>query len=65
MKEKFTISVTGKGLRIIGRQDTGLEFSAAEALMLLDILRDEEKNLRAMADNQSPAPLRFDFGSGS
>lgn len=36
--EKFTIKVTDSGVVVIGEKGDRLEFSAGEALMLLDIL---------------------------
>ena len=59
--EKFTIDITDKGIDITGQKGLSLAFSAVEALMLLDILRHEEGNLRKMADEASPLPMRFHF----
>ncbi|EFK08786.1 conserved hypothetical protein [delta proteobacterium NaphS2] len=36
-----------------------MEFGALEALMLLDILKNEESNLREMADSASPLSLNL------
>ena len=55
--EKFTIKVTDKGVAVIDQNGTRMEFSAGEALMLLDILKNEEVQLRKMADSASPLSL--------
>jgi N-acetyl-beta-hexosaminidase len=60
-REKFTISVNDKGVFIRAGSGNGMEFSAGEALMLLDILRDEEARLQKMADAVSPLPIKFTF----
>lgn len=52
--EKFTIEITEIGLVITAEKGDRLEFSAVEALMLLDILKNEEAELRKMADAASP-----------
>jgi hypothetical protein len=52
--EKFTIEITESGLVVTGEKGDRLEFSAGEALMLLDILKNEEAQLRKMADAASP-----------
>ena len=57
--EKFTIKVTDKGVTVIGEKGDRLEFSAGEALMLLDILKNEEVELRKMADAASPLSLNI------
>ena len=59
--EKFTIKVTDKGVVVIGEKGDRLEFSAGEALMLLDILKNEEVELRKMAETASPLPLTTHF----
>lgn len=59
MREKFTIKMTKDGLVIRGEHGTSLDFSAVEALMLLDILKEEEPALRRMADEASPLPVRI------
>jgi hypothetical protein len=59
IKEKFTIEVTDNGLEIFCGGEKVLHFTASEALMLLDILQNEEKNLKQMADEASPAPIRI------
>jgi hypothetical protein len=55
--EKFTIRVTDSGLLIMDQEGQCLSFSAGEALMLLDILTNEEAELKAMAENASPLPV--------
>ena len=57
--EKFTIKVTDSGVVVIGEKGNRLEFSAGEALMLLDILKNEEVALRKMADAASPMPVKI------
>ena len=59
LMEKFTIKVTDKGVIVIGEKGDRLEFSAGEALMLLDILKNEEVELRKMAEAASPLPLNI------
>jgi hypothetical protein len=58
-KEKFTIKVTDSGLEIFCDGEKALHFTAGEALMLLDILQTEEANLKRMADEASPSPIRI------
>jgi len=55
--EKFTIRVTGSGVLIRDQEGKCLSFSAGEALMLLDILTNEEAELKAMAEKASPLPV--------
>jgi hypothetical protein len=55
--EKFTIRVTDSGLFIMDQEGKSLNFSAGEALMLLDILTNEEAELKAMAEKASPLPV--------
>jgi len=57
--EKFTISVTDRGVIITGKEGNRMEFSAGEALMLLDILKDEEVKLRKIAQKASPLPVKI------
>lgn len=62
IKEKFTIKITGTGLVIESMaqgERKSLRFSASEALMLLDILRNEEAKLQKMADKASPIPFKI------
>ncbi|MDB4443903.1 hypothetical protein N9174_01010 [bacterium] len=58
-KEKFTIEVSDNGLDIFSGGERVLHFTAGEALMLLDILQNEEANLRRMSDDASPIPIRI------
>ena len=57
--EKFTIKVTNRGVVVIAENGNRMEFSAGEALMLLDILKNEEIELRKMAESASPLPLNI------
>ena len=57
--EKFTIRVTDRGVVITGKEGNSMEFSAGEALMLLDILKDEEAELRKIAEETSPLPIKI------
>lgn len=60
-REKFTIKVTDGGVVVIGEEGNGLNFSPGEALMLLDVLKNEENELRKMAEEKSPAPVKIQF----
>jgi hypothetical protein len=57
LREKFDIKVTKDGLVIQGEDSMSMTFSAVEALMLLDILKGEEKTLRRIAHEASPLPV--------
>ena len=57
--EKFTITVEEKGLVILGGDGSRMQFTAVEALMLLDILKDEEERLRKMAQDASPISMEI------
>ena len=57
--EKFTIEITDSGVIVIGENGSRLKFSAGEALMLLDILKNEEAELRKIAEGASPLPLNI------
>lgn len=57
--EKFTVEMTKSGLNILGADRQVLHFTAVEALMLLDILKDEEAELKRMAEKASPFPLKI------
>ncbi len=57
--EKFKIEVTETGVVVTGENEGRLEFSAVEALMLLDILKNEEAELRKMADAASPMSVKI------
>ncbi len=57
--EKFTVEMTKSGLNILGADRQVLHFTAVEALMLLDILKDEEAELKRMAEKASPFPPKI------
>ena len=57
MKEKFTITIEETGLVILGGDGIRMQFAAVEALMLLDILKDEEEKLKKMAQDASPISM--------
>jgi hypothetical protein len=57
--ERYVITVGDAGLEIRDSKGKTLSLTAAEALMLLDILKTEEEKLRQMADQASPMPVRF------
>lgn len=57
--EKYTIRVTEKGLVIQVPSGETLDLTAVEALMLLDILRNEEETLTKIAEEASPLPFRM------
>jgi len=59
--ERYRITVGDGGLEIRNSKGKGLTFTAAEALMLLDILKNEEEKLRLAAEKASPLPVRFRF----
>ena len=59
IKEKFTIKMKDDGIDIIGGDGNSLYFTASEALMLLDILRNEEPNLKQMAEKASPMSMKI------
>ncbi len=61
MKEKFTIKMTDKGVAVLGKDENRLDFTASEALMLLDILRSEETKLKEMAEQAGPIPIKIKF----
>ena len=63
IKVEITIRITDKGVDILSGEDKGLHFSASEALMLLDILRNEEQKLRQMAEKVCPMPIRIESSS--
>ena len=58
-KEKFTIKIKEDGVDIIGGDGKRLYFTASEALMLLDILKNEEQKLKRMAEEASPMPMKI------
>jgi hypothetical protein len=57
--EKFTVEVTKSGVDILGADGQVLHFTAVEALMLLDILKNEEEGLKRMAEEASPIPIKI------
>jgi len=57
--EKFTIKITDHGVVITGKEGNSLEFSAGEALMLLDVLKNEESELRKRAEEASPLSVEI------
>ncbi|GAF86426.1 unnamed protein product [marine sediment metagenome] len=59
MTDKFTIKVKKSGVLILSTEGKKLEFNAGEALMLLDILKNEESELRKIADEASPMPIKI------
>jgi hypothetical protein len=59
--ERFRITVSDGGLEIHSSEGKGLSFTAAEALMLLDLLRNEEERLKRLAEQASPLPLQIRF----
>lgn len=60
--ERFTIRVTDQGLLIRDHGGKELRFTPSEALMILDILKNEEEALERMARESSPLPIRMLFG---
>jgi len=59
--ERYRITVGDGGLEIHSSQGSSLHFTAAEALMLLDILKNEEDKLKLMAEQTSPMSVRMRF----
>lgn len=59
--ERYSITVGEGGLEIHSSEGKGLSFTAAEALMLLDILKNEEEKLKLLAQQASPLPIRIRF----
>jgi hypothetical protein len=57
--EKFTIRVTDDGVLMMDQEGNCLSFTAGEALMVLDILRSEEAELKDMAEKASPLPVKI------
>ena len=58
--ERFTIRITDSGMAILSGEGKSLHFTAGEALMLFDILRNEEPKLRQMAEEARPIPIQID-----
>lgn len=63
-KDKYTIKVDENGLGISGHNGNIFQFSAAEALMLLDILKNEENKLKEAARKASPMPIDINLSAG-
>lgn len=59
--ERYSITVGDGGLEIRNTKGKVLSFTAAEALMLLDILKNEEEKLRLTAEKASPLAVRIQF----
>jgi hypothetical protein len=57
--ERYRITVGEGGLEIQSSEGKTLSFTAAEALMLLDILKNEEEKLKLLAEQASPLPFRI------
>jgi hypothetical protein len=57
--DKFTIRLSDKGMVILSAKKERLQFTATEALMLLDILKCEEQKLKQMADEARPIPIQI------
>lgn len=57
--EIYTIKITESGLAILSGKGKSLHFTATQALMLLDILREEEQRLKQMAQEASPIPIKI------
>ena len=57
MKEKFTIRIAANRVDIVDGDGIELRLTAGEALMLLDILRNEEEHLKTEAGKASPLPF--------
>lgn len=60
VNSKFTITVEDNGLTILGGDGSKMRFTAGEALMLLDILRNEEGRLKKAAQDASPCPWHIE-----
>ena len=58
IKEKYTIQITDVGVEILATNSKEIHLTAVEALMLLDILKNEEKTLIKMAEAVSPIPTK-------
>ena len=55
--EKYTIEIDDAGHVTISGEDGQLRFSAVEALMVLDILKNEENKLKELAEEAAPIAL--------
>ena len=59
--ERYSITVGDAGLEIRNSEGKGVILTATEALMLLDILKNEEERLKLAAEKASPLPVRIHF----
>jgi hypothetical protein len=59
--ERYTITVGDGGLEIQSSDGNIVSFTPTEALMLLDILKNEEEKLKLLAEHASPLPIRIRF----
>ena len=57
--ERYRITIGDGGLEIRNSEGKVLNFTATEALMLLDILKTEEEKLRCLAEKASPLPVQI------
>jgi len=57
--EKLTIRTTDSGIVILSGEENSLHFTSGEALMLLDILKNEEPRLRKMAGEALSIPIKI------
>jgi len=48
-----------KGLLIVSEDQGQVHLSPSDALMLLDILRNEEQKIRQLADDTRPIPIKI------
>ena len=55
--EKLAIEITESGEVILRGQNNLLKLTAGEAIMLLDILRNEEENLKKTGEKASPISI--------
>jgi hypothetical protein len=57
--EKFIIEIKENRVAILSGEGTRLDFTAGEALMLLDALKTEEARLKEMSERAAPIPIRI------
>ena len=57
--EKLTIEITEGGEVIFKGQNNLFKLTPGEAIMLLDILQNEEGNLKKMAEQASPLSIKL------
>ena len=64
-RERLTVTIGKDSIVIAQTAEDGapcqLRLTPGDALMLLDILRNESERLEAMAAEAAPIPIRFDF----